>query len=263
MKQVEKFSNHFVLSNNIMNKLIAAILFFFLCLFVYTKLAGPIPFTVNSVQTTKSTTFDVSGDGKATGVPNTATISFGVTKQASTVADAQDQTNAAINSIMDKLKTLGIDTKNIKTTDYNVNPNYNFGNSQSISGYTVTQTVQVKVDPLDKVNKTLDAITAAGANLVGQVSFGFDDATQQKLEDQARADAVKIAKAKAESLAKAAGIRLGSIINITENVNTPMPILMNTAAKVGLGAGESAQPSQVTPGENSITTTVTLSYQIY
>jgi hypothetical protein len=244
-----------------MNKLIAAILFFFLCLFVYTKLAGPIPFSVNSVQTTKSTTFDVSGDGSATAVPNTATISFGVTKQATTVADAQNQTNTAINSIMDKLNSLGIDTKNIKTTNYNVNPNYNLGDSQSISGYTVTQSVEVKVDPLDKVNKTLDTLTASGANIVGQVSFGFDDATKQKLEDQARADAVKVAKEKAQSLANAASIHLGSIINVTENQNTPGPIMLNTA-KLGGGAGESA-PSQVTPGENTVSTTVTLSYQIY
>lgn len=246
-----------------MNKLIAAILFFFLCLFVYTKLAGPIPFLVNSVQTTKTDTFQVSGDGSATGVPNTATVSFGVTKQAATVADAQNQTNTAINSIMDKLKSLGIDTKNIKTTDYNVNPNYNFGDSQSISGYTVTQTVEVKVDPLDTVNKTLDIITAAGANIVGKVSFGFDDATQQTLEDEARQDAVKAAKAKADSLAKAAGIHLGNIINVTENQNTPGPIVFNAAAKLGAGAGENATPTQVTPGENTITTTVTLSYQIY
>lgn len=244
-----------------MNKFIAAILFFFLCLFVYTKLAGPIPFFVNSVQTTKTDTFQVSGDGNVTAVPNTATISFGVTKQAATVADAQNQTNTVINSIMNKLKGLGVNTKNIKTTDYSVNPNYSLGDSQTISGYTVTQTVEVKIDPLDKVNKTLDTITAAGANLVGQVSFGFDDTTQQKLEDEARADAVETAKAKADSLAKAAGIHLGSIINVTENPTTPGPIVFNAAAK--LATGDTTQPSQVTPGENTVTTTVTLSYQIY
>lgn len=247
-----------------MNKVIAAILFFFFCLFVYTKLAGPIPFFVNSIQTTKTDTFQVDGVGKATGIPNQATISFGVTKQASTVADAQNQTNTAVQKILDNLKSLGIDTKNIKTTNYSVQPNYTFGNAtQTISGYTVTQTVEVKIQPLDKVNKTLDTITASGANIVGQISFGFDNATQQKLEDEARLDAVNQAKQKAESLARASGIHLGNIINVVENPApvVPQPILMN-AAKLDTGTSE-AQPSQVTPGENTISTTITISYQTY
>lgn len=241
---------------------VAVILFFFLSLLVYTRLAGPIPFSVNSVQTTKTDTFQVTGEGKATGIPNTAIISFGVTKQASTVADAQNQTNTAIEKIMDSLKNLGIETKNIKTTDYSVQPSYNLGgNIQSINGYSVTQTIEVKIQPLEKVNNTLDALTASGANIVGQVNFGFDDSTQQKLEDQARTEAVKVAKTKAESLARASGIHLGNIINVVESgAQIPRPILMNAADK--LGGGES-QPTQLTPGENTISTSVTLSYQTY
>lgn len=242
-------------------KYVVGIVLFFLCLFVYTKVVGPIPFAINSVQTTKSDTFQVTGEGKATAVPNTATISFGITKQANTVADAQNQTNSVVKSILASLQKLGIESKDIKTTDYSLQPNYNFNSgSQAITGYTVTQTVQVKIQPLDKVNKTLDTLTSNGANLIGQVSFGFDDATAQKLEDQARQDAVKQAKTKAESLAKASGIHLGSIINVTENQAVPSPILMDTAK---LGAGEAAVPTQVTPGENTISTTITLSYQIY
>lgn len=237
------------------------ILVFFLSLFAYTKLAGPIPFALNSIQTTKVDTFQVTGEGKATATPNTATISFGVTKQSGTVDDAQNQTNTNINNILNKLKELNIDTKNIKTTDYSIQPNYNFAAGNQITGYTVTQTVEVKIQPLDKLNKTLDTITGNGANIIGQVSFGFDDATLQKLQDQARSEAVKQAKTKAQSLANAAGIHLGNIINLTENQPAPGPILLNTAKLTG--AGETTQPSQITPGENTISTTITLSYQIY
>lgn len=239
------------------------IILFFLCLLIYTRIAGPVPFAVNSIQTTKTDTFQVDGEGKATGVPNQATISFGVTKQASIVADAQNQTNTAVQKILDSLNTLGIEAKNIKTTDYSVQPNYNFGGAtQTITGYTVTQTVEVKIQPLDKVNQTLDALTASGANIVGQIRFGFDDATQQKLEDEARLDAVNKAKQKAESLAQASGIHLGSIINVVETPDqgAPQPILMNAAK---LDAGTAQQPSQVTPGENTISTTITISYQTY
>src|SRR6185312_14515731 len=107
-----------------MNKVIASILFFFLCLFLYTKFLGPFPFAVNSIQTQKTDLFQVTGEGSATAVPDTAHISFGVTKQAATVTDAQNQTNTAIAAITNALNAQGIDTKNIKTTDYSVNPNY-------------------------------------------------------------------------------------------------------------------------------------------
>lgn len=243
---------------------VIVILLFFLCLLVYTKTAGPIPFAVNSVQTTKTDVFQVDGEGKATAAPNTATVAFGVTKQAPTVAAAQDQTNTAVQNILNNLKNIGIDTKNIKTTNYSVQPNYSFGGTaQTITGYTVTQNVEVKIQPLDKVNKTVDTITASGANLVGQVSFGFDDATKQKLEDQARQEAVNIAKRKAEGLAKAAGIHLGSIINVIENQSQPIvPMPMNIAAKLERPAGETQQ-TDITPGQNTVSTTVTLVYQTY
>lgn len=246
-----------------MNKVIAAILFFFLCLFLYTKFLGPFPFAVNSVTTTKQDLFQVTGEGSATAVPDTAHISFGVTKQSTTVADAQNQTNTAINNVLDALKQMDVSTKDIKTTDYSVNPNYNFdGSSQTIIGYTVTQNIDLKVQPLDKVNKVLDTITKNGANLVGQVSFGFTDTKEQQLEDQARKDAVMKAKAKADSLAKAAGVHLGSIINIQEN-NAQPPVIMPLRAAGAEKITDQSVPTQVTPGTATVTTSITLSYQLY
>lgn len=246
-----------------MKNIFGVILFTFFCLFLYTKFIGPIPFAVNSIQTTKTDLFQVTGEGSATAIPDTAHISFGVTKQASSVQDAQNQTNSAVNSILDALKQMGVNTKDLKTTDYSVSPNYNFnGSSQTINGYSVTQTIDLKVQPLDKLNKILDTITQNGANIVGQVSFGFTDDKQQQLEDQARADAVAKAKAKADSLAKASGIHLGSIVNLTETNNIPpiRPIPM----AVGLKAEDTnATPTQITPGSASVTSTITLSYQLY
>jgi len=236
-----------------------AILFFFLCLFLYTKFLGPFPFSVNSIQTTKTDVFQVDGQGSATAVPNSANISFSVTKQATNVQDAQNQTNSTVQKVLDGLKQDGIDAKDIKTTNYSLSPNYTV--NSTISGYSVTQSIQLHLEPLDKTNNAIDTITSNGGNNIGQVDFGFDDATQASLEDKARKDAVEKAKAKAESLARASGIRLGPIINVVESSNTiprPVPLMMNAKA----GAGES-QPTQVTPGESTISTSVTLSYQIY
>lgn len=236
------------------------ILFIFFFFYLYTKLAGPVPFYINSIQTTKTDLFQVSGTGQVSAVPDMATISFSVTKQANTVADAQNQTNSAISQILSALRNSGISDQNIKTTSYNVEPNYDFSSGQKITGYTASQDVQVKLTSLDKVNQTLDTVTGNGANVVGGVSFGFSDTFSQKLQDQARQIAVTQAKQKAQSLANAAGIHLGQIVNVTENNPAPLPIVHPLA----LSAQPSqSQPTQVTPGQNTVSSTITLSYQTY
>lgn len=242
-----------------MKSSILTILFIFLGLFLYTKFAGPIPFSVNSIQTTKTNLFTVNGTGKATGIPDTAQLSIGVTKTGSTVTIAQNQANTAANKIIEDFKKLGIEDKNIKTTNYSINPNYDYsrGGTQSITGYTVTQTLEVDITPIDIANKAFDAATADGANLVGGVNFTFNDKTQKDLENKAREEAVKMAKEKAQNLTSATGIRLGKIVDVQEsNDFTPRPIMMAQ----GLGAAKSAD-TQLQPGENSITINITLSYE--
>jgi uncharacterized protein YggE len=232
----------------------------FIVLFLYIRFAGPIPFSVNSVQTTKTNLFTVDGTGKVTGIPDTAVISIGVTKTTSTIALAQNQTNTAANKIIQDLKSLGIAEKDIKTTDYSVNPNYDYTAGQSITGYTVTQTLEADITPIDVANKAIDVATADGANLVNGVSFTFNDKTKQDLEDKAREEAVTMAKEKADSLAKTTGIHLGKIVDVQESSdNQPRPILMEAQS---IGNTKSA-PTQLSPGENSISIDITLSYETY
>lgn len=240
-------------------KIIFAVLLFFFTLFVYTKLAGPIPFLINSYVTSKNDLFQSLGQGSVSQAPDLATISFGVTKSSSTVSDAQNQTNKAINSVLESIKNLGVSEKDLKTTNYSVNPNYSFEGIQKISGYTVTQNIELKIKDIKNTNRLIDAITGNGGNLIGQVQFGFDDKTKAKLEDKARKEAVGNAKEKAQSLANAAGVRLGKIINVTESQdNFPRPIPFENA-KAGI---QETPSTNITPGENNIKITVTLSYEI-
>ncbi|MDP2637516.1 MAG: SIMPL domain-containing protein [Candidatus Levybacteria bacterium] len=231
------------------------IIFIFLGLFIYTKLLGPISFSINSIQTTKSNLFSVNGVGEATAIPDTAQLSLGVTKTASTVNDAQNQVNTAANKIIEDLKNLGVEEKNIKTTNYSVNPNYDFNRGQTITGYAVTQTLEIK-SSIDTSNKVIDAATANGANVVNGVTFTFNDKTKKELENKARTEAVKMAKEKAESLAKATGIRLGKIVDVQESTGfEPRPMLQTLEAD-GKGGD-----TQLQPGENSVNITITLSYE--
>jgi uncharacterized protein len=239
------------------------VLFTFLFLLLFTKVVGPIPFSVNSVTTTKTDLFTVNGEGEAAAVPDTARVSIGITKTANTVASAKDEVNKVTNEIIESFKKLGVEEKSIKTTNFSVNPNYEYtGSKQTTNGYTVSQDLTIEVKPVDKANEAVDLAAEKGANVVGGVQFVLNDADREKLEMQAREQAIKKAKTKAQDIAGAAGIRLGRIVNIMES-GIPAPVMFD---KMAMGRAEDAvanQSTQLQPGENTIHVSVTLSYETF
>lgn len=225
---------------------------FFLILFLYTKLAGPVPFSINSVNTTKSTTFDVTGEGKVDVKPDLGTVSAGVSATGSTTAQVQEQINSKINKISDSVKSLGIDAKDIKTSNYNINPTYS--DSQVITGYSANTTLTIKVRDVNKIGQVIDSATGAGATNVS--NLGFEVSDKSKFENEARKLAVEDAKKKAENEANIAGFRLGRIINYSENFGgqpRPMPFVAESSIKT---------PTNIEAGQNEIEVTVTLSYEL-
>jgi uncharacterized protein YggE len=254
---------------------IITVIIIMIAFFLYTKLAGPIPFFVNSVTTTQTNLFSADGQGQATAVPDQATIDVGVTQNSETITDGQNKVNTQTQKIIDAIKSLGISEKDIKTTNYSVNPNYGSNaviqtmiyppvpnGGQTITGYTVTQNLEINVKNLANVNKVIDAATKNGANVVGGANFTFSDDLTNKLENNARMQAVSDAKQKAQDLAKAAGIHLGKVVNVVESGNGfPRPMAMKAAA--GTGVSDSSVPTNTTPGENSITINVTIYYETY
>lgn len=250
----------FVRGGGFMKDIAGAVIVFFLCLFAFTKWVGPIPISISSVTTTKTDSFTVTGEGKITMIPDIAVVNAGVTAQGSSVTGVQDQMNRKMNAVTDAVKRLGVDAKDIKTTNYNVNPMYDYENSPArITGYQASSNLTIKVRKIDNANKVIDAATANGANQVGGVSFDVDDKT--KAENQARELAVADAKSKADVAAKAAGFRLGKIINYTEGSNAgPRPIMYANA--MGKAAAPESADTQVEPGSSEITINVTLSYEL-
>lgn len=241
-----------------MNQLIPAVLLFFVALFTYTKFAGPIPFSVTSVTTTKSDTFSVSGEGKSTVQPDMAVASLGVQSRAPSAKNAQGELNKAINAVSDAIKKVGIDAKDIQTSNYSVYPIQDFrDNQQVVIGYQATSNLTIKIRDMDRANAVIDAATAAGANQIGGISFDVSDKT--KVENEAREKAVAEAKKKAGDAARIAGFRLGKIVNYSEGFNgspRPMPLMARGEAK------EAGTSTQIEPGSSEITVTVTLSYEI-
>ncbi|MDO8452293.1 MAG: SIMPL domain-containing protein [bacterium] len=242
-------------------KLAATVILVLAAVFAYGKLGPAIPFT--STVTQKQDFLTVTGEGKVTVVPDTAMVSLGVVASQTTISAAQNQANTAINNITTTLKSLGIDSKDIKTSNYSISPQYDYRDSGSpnrITGYQVNVSVSVTVRDIDKINDVIDRSTAAGANTVGGILLTIDEDKQKELVQQARGEAIKEAKSKAESLAKAAGITLGRIVNIQEGGSSIIRPMYDVAFKA-LPISGGGEPTQIEPGSTDITSSVTLFYE--
>jgi len=246
---------------------IIVIVFFFAALFSYTKLAGPIPFDVNSVTTSKSDAFSVTGEGKVEAKPDSATVRLGVVARAGTEEAAKNALNTNINKVLESVKDLGVSEDKIKTENFNIYPEYGdlrplpanqpVSDKNQISGYNANTNISVIVDNADLANKIVDAGVVAGANQVGGVDFQVKDKTESL--NKARQMAVADAKKKAEYAASIAGFKLGKVINYSEGQGGAYPPMM--AMKAADSRAEGA-PTQIQPGTNEIMVTVTLSYEI-
>ena len=240
------------------------IIFALLSLFVFTKIFGPIPFTVNSITTNKQNLFTVTGTAEVNAVPETAMVSLGVSKTSPTAEAAKQEVNKIINQITKDLKGIGVPEKNIKTTNYSVNPNYDYSlSSQKTNGFIVNADIQVELKSVEKANNAIDMATKAGATNVGGVQFVIDEDKQKELETQARKEAIKKAKEKASSIAKDAGIRLGRVVDVQENGGPQQPIPMYDRMSADLKNVPPSEPTQLNPGENKVTSTVSLSYETF
>lgn len=238
--------------------IVIAVIAILVLLFIYTKIAGPIPFTINSVNTNKTDLFQVSGSGRASAAPDKARINLGITETASTIEIAQGRANTKAEAIIKALKDAGAQEKDIRTTNYSLNPNYGLDGTSRVIGYTISQNFEVEVNIKD-INKVIDSATTSGANLAGGIEFTLNDEKKEELENEARKEAVGKAKKKAENLAEAAGIKLGRIVDVKESfLGEPIPMFLEAKTDV---AEPSRPTTNIIPGENNVEITITLSYQ--
>lgn len=240
-----------------------SVIIFFVLLFAFAKWGPAIPFSVSSQ--TKGEPFIVSGEGKVAATPDTVKLSFGIEENGSSLKSVQDSVNKKSKALVDVLKKMGIDEKDIKTTSYNVYPNYDYNVSpQRITGYKVSTQYTATIKDFEKVNDAITAVTQAGANIVGGVSFELSEEAKNEKLNEAREEAVKKAKEKAEGLAGASGISLGRITNVSESQGTsyPGPIMLERAKVIDGSGGEPIAQPDIQPGETEISVSVSLSYEV-
>ena len=215
---------------------------------------------IHTTSTTMTTSeFSMVGEGKVDVVPDIAYVDVGVVVNKAASADvAQKRVDEVHNAIVAAVKQLGITAEDVKTTNYNVNPNYDYTDGKNqIAGYNGNATISIKVVDKTITGKVTQAAVAAGANEVQNTRFVV--AHPEKYREMARDKAIENAKDQAEKLAKKLGSRLGAITNISESGDEgsrPMPIY---AMKSAMDAG--GPPVDLQPGQESITSRVTLYFE--
>ncbi len=212
-------------------------------------------------------TFTVDGEARMNLVPDIAKFSVSVVSEGPGVSDIQRANTDKMNAVQDFLKDMGVERKDLQTTQYNLNPRYDYAPCDGrggcpaprIGGYTLTQELTVKVRETEKIGDMLAGVTEKGANTVSGVTFAVDD--DKAARTAARGEAIGDARKKAKDLAKAGGFEVGSLVGISEDQGM-YPLAYN--AKGGMmeaGVAASSAPA-LEPGTQDSTVRVVVTFEI-
>lgn len=238
---------------------LAGILSVLVVFFLANTLNLSFPLYVNQISTMKNDYFSVTSEGTAYAIPDVAIINVGYTTEGQTVEQVQTKANQVINKITEDLKSAGIKEEDIQTTNYNLNPSYDYtGGTQKITGYSANVNLEIKARDLEKGNEVIDIATKDGANQVGSISFEVDDI--EKFQAEARKEAIEKAKIKAQEIANETGLTLGKIINVYESPIDTQPPYYSMARADALNT-EKEISTELQPGQTEIKISVTLGYE--
>jgi len=234
---------------------------------------GKAPTTVNTIS--------VSGKGEVVAKPDLATVTFSTTAEDLDVSKATGLVNTYMVDIVASLKSNGVDEKDIKTTGYNIYPRYDyirdagcFGpktniytqsfecvdayGKQVLVAYNVTQSISLKIRDLSKAGKIISDLGKLKVTDMSGLTFTNDK--QDDLEKEARYIAIKQARDEAKKLASELGVSLGDIVSFSDG--RYYPTYYKSAVSDMMGVGGGAPEATVPAGENTITSNVTIVYEI-
>lgn len=218
------------------------------------------------------TTISVSGEGKVTAIPDIATVSFSVITEAPVVSDAQESATKKMNAAIAAVRGFGVEEKDIQTTGYNISPRYEYSKiavpcmewgcppgRQILTGYQVSQNITVKIRKVADAGKILSKLGETGVSDISGLTFSIDK--EDVVKNNAREQAINNAKQKAEILAKQLGVNLVRIVSFSESGNYPI-YYAKTMTADSRGGSVAPPTPEIPVGENTITSNVTITYEI-
>jgi len=221
---------------------------------------SPAPRVASAADVPSSTTgVVVDGTGKVSGTPDVLRVTMGVSVTRGDVSSALDAANKRQRALIHALVNDGAAVRDIQTNDVSIYQSYD--NHGRVDGYSVNETVTVKLRDLKHAGKTIsDAVSAGGTEALLQgVSFSLED--NKALLAKARDAAFDDAKAKAEQYAARAGKTLGDVQLVTETTTTPSQPISYGADKLAMvSAAPSAVP--IAAGTQDVTVTATIRWSL-
>ncbi|MBD5547921.1 MAG: SIMPL domain-containing protein [Lachnospiraceae bacterium] len=215
-----------------------------------------------------SNSITVNSSEKVTVVPDIAEVVYSVRTQAREAAACQQQNTEQVSQVIELLKGLNVAETSIQTSDYYMNPVYDYsGNTARVTGYEAITTLTVSDLPIDGLDEILVQSVSGGINTISSITYQaskYDESYQAALTA-----AVSTAHQKAEVLAGAAGCNIGSVINIQEASgysearysDYALTNKYRSSAKEELMA--EADTAGIMPGEIQVEASIVVEYQLY
>ncbi|WP_375397502.1 SIMPL domain-containing protein [uncultured Sphingomonas sp.] len=224
-----------------------------------TVAAGPALAQGTAPTVADGAVLEVSATGKTTRVPDIATISAGVVTQSQTAAQALSDNARNMARVLAALKAAGVQPRDIATANVSLQPQYRYESGQApvITGYQAGNSISIRFRDIAKAGRILDILVAQGANQINGPNLSIDQ--PDAALDEARADAVKRARGRADLYARAAGLSVARILSISEGgeSNVPPPMMYRVAAAPMAGA---AADTSIAAGETDVTATVVVRF---
>jgi uncharacterized protein len=202
----------------------------------------------------------VTGEAVVTANPDQARIEIGVISQAESAQAAATQNAQRLESVLNDLRRILGTSADIKTISYSVSPNYRYpkeGGKPTIVGHTASNVLRVKIDDLSLVGKVIDTATQSGANTIQRLQFTLKD--ERKSQAEALSQAAVIARAKADSIASALGLKVLRILMV-EEAGSAVPVIQERVFAMARDAA--SPPTPVEPGTIDIRAVVTLTVEV-
>ena len=206
-------------------------------------------------------TISVTGLGEVTATPDIAHVTVGVRTVAKTARAALSENSTTMAAVLDALRSRGIADRDMRTTNVSLHPRWrtevteNGTRAQVLTSYEAANLLRVTCRDLSKLGELLDALSGAGANDMRGISFDVDN--KGKLMDEARAIAVRNARANAQLYAREAGVSLGAVLSISE-AGGPTPVHRNRAmAEMAVAASV-----PIAEGELTVSASVSMMFAI-
>jgi uncharacterized protein YggE len=178
----------------------------------------------------------VSGYAEQKAEPDMLTLNVSVTALEKQGIKAKQQVDGKVAAFFGQLEGLGIKRSDVEAGNLVISPEYQYPQNKKpeLVGYRAQRQLAVKLYQLDKLSELMDTALKAGLESVSQIEYGLK--SPQTIKEQARVGAVEDAKTKAESLAKAFGMKLGKVYSVEYRNNTPMPIYSRALKAAAMAA---------------------------